>query len=227
MFILSVIEDRLKIPPEKFSRDHKEVLVEQIDIKYANRILEHVGFCIAFYDFVSIDDPYVYPAEGCVHQLVRFRMIVFRPFEGEVLVGRISSFSKNGIRISLDFFDDIFIPSSYLSTPCEYDETTQTWLWIYEESEPFKYELDEEFRFRVKSIHFLSSSQLDKKLSAPPLQSQILQRTVTTADERTASSRSERSLSMEQRNEEGLKPSAMQIIGLSNEPGLGVTAWWD
>lgn len=226
MFIVSVIEDRLKIPPEKFSRDHKEVLIEQIDIKYANRILEHVGFCIAFYDFVSIDDPYVYPAEGCVHQLVRFRMVVFRPFEGEVLVGKISSFSKNGVRISMDFFDDIFIPSSCLNTPCEYDENTQSWLWIYEEGSPFRYELHDEFRFRVKRVDFLSSSQLDKTLSAPPVEINVSQRHGTSADEGAAASRCDWSLSA-QRSEEGLKPSAMQIIGLSNETGLGVTSWWD
>lgn len=38
-------------------------------------------------------------------------MIVFRPFVGEVLTGRIMAATYTGIRISLEFFDDIFIPA--------------------------------------------------------------------------------------------------------------------
>lgn len=43
--------------------------------------------------------------------VAEFRMIVFRPFVGEVLTGRIMAATHNGIRISLEFFDDIFIPA--------------------------------------------------------------------------------------------------------------------
>jgi len=43
--------------------------------------------------------------------LAEFRMTVFRPFVGEVLTGRIMAATHNGIRISLEFFDDISIPS--------------------------------------------------------------------------------------------------------------------
>jgi DNA-directed RNA polymerase III subunit RPC8 len=43
--------------------------------------------------------------------VAEFRMTVFRPFVGEVLTGRIMAATHNGIRISLEFFDDIFIPA--------------------------------------------------------------------------------------------------------------------
>jgi len=42
--------------------------------------------------------------------VAEFRMTVFRPFVGEVLTGRIMAATHRGIRISLEFFDDIFIP---------------------------------------------------------------------------------------------------------------------
>jgi DNA-directed RNA polymerase subunit E'/Rpb7 len=37
-------------------------------------VLPEVGLCIAFYDYLEVGDPYVYPAEGASHQLVKFRL---------------------------------------------------------------------------------------------------------------------------------------------------------
>ena len=45
--------------------------------------------------------------------------MVFRPFVGEVLVGRVAQSSEGGLRVSLGFFDDIIVPSYLLQTPSE------------------------------------------------------------------------------------------------------------
>lgn len=47
-----------------------------------------------------------------------FRLIVFRPFKGEVLTGRISSSTPAGIKVRLDFFEDILIPGHLLFDDC-------------------------------------------------------------------------------------------------------------
>jgi len=51
------------------------------------------------------------PGDGACRTFVKFRYIVFRPFLNEVIVGKVRSCSKDGLRISVDFFDDIFVPS--------------------------------------------------------------------------------------------------------------------
>ena len=112
MFLLAVIVDKLKTHPDEFDRDPTEVnmssiflrpvhlshmhvlanvnllfhqvLLDQIDIKFSNKVILEVGLCISLFDFQEIGDPYVYPAEGSAHQRVKFRMVVFRPFAGEV-----------------------------------------------------------------------------------------------------------------------------------------------
>jgi len=40
---------------------------------------------------------------------VEFRLIVFRPFKNEVMIGRISSSNPEGIRLRTHFFDEIFV----------------------------------------------------------------------------------------------------------------------
>ena len=53
----------------------------------------------------------------------------------QILVGRISSSNKDGILVSLDFFDDVFIPSYLLQAPSEFNSETSLWLWKYGEED--------------------------------------------------------------------------------------------
>lgn len=48
---------------------------------------------------------------GCLTKEVRFRLIMFRPFVGEVIAARLKRSDVNGLPLLLGFFDDIYIPS--------------------------------------------------------------------------------------------------------------------
>lgn len=85
-----------------------------------------------FYDFISIGDPMIYPAEGSIHVAVRFRFVIFRPFIGEIIQGRVIETSSSGIRVSMDFFYNIFIPNYLIMEPSVFNETAKTWNWEYE-----------------------------------------------------------------------------------------------
>lgn len=118
-----------------------QVLKEQVEIKYTNRILLDVGLCITFYDFIEVGDPYLYPSEGSSIQVVRFRMVVFRPFIGESIVGKVTKSSKEGLHLSVDFFDEIFVPSSLLQSPSVYNPSTGLWVWKYGENQDMDFEM--------------------------------------------------------------------------------------
>jgi RNA polymerase III subunit Rpc25 len=85
------------------------------------------------------------------------------------LVGRIASSNKEGIKVSLEFFEDVFIPSYLLQTPSEFREETSTWVWKYnaggseeeggengegEAGGEFAMNVGEQIRFRVRTINF-------------------------------------------------------------------------
>ena len=74
MFVLIVMEDIIKILPDQFDLNFTDVLIQQIESKYSNRVIPDVGLCISFYDFIEISDPYSYPSEGAAHQLTKFRL---------------------------------------------------------------------------------------------------------------------------------------------------------
>jgi len=94
-------------------------------------------------------------------QLVEFRLIVFRPFKGEVMTGRISSSSQHGINVRTEFFDEIFIPRTYLFEGTTFDLKENVWIWDNDGNE-FYMDKNELIRFRVEEEAF------EDQLPIPP-----------------------------------------------------------
>jgi DNA-directed RNA polymerase III subunit RPC8 len=138
MFVIAVIQDKIKTSPKNFDRDSTNDIIEEIEIKYSNKILQDVGLGICFYDFVKMEAAYIYPGEGSAHRVVVFRMVFFRPTIGEILEGTIIGCDASGLRVSLGFFDDVWVPRSDLHQPCIFQRNSSTgepeYSWKYDSS---------------------------------------------------------------------------------------------
>ena len=55
----------------------------------ADKVVADLGLVVSLYDILHIGGGFIYPGEGAAHFQVKFRLIVFRPFVGEVVVGRL------------------------------------------------------------------------------------------------------------------------------------------
>jgi DNA-directed RNA polymerase III subunit RPC8 len=250
MFLLTVIEDKVKIAPEQFDSDITDALVEQIEDKFCDKVLLDVGHCVAFYDFLEVGNPYVYPAEGSCHQLVTFRLVVFKPFVGEIISGRIVSASATeGLKISVRFFDDIVVPPHLMPSPSEFDELRGVWLWRYcddasEDVDPFEMNIGDEVRFKVRAINFTRLMSTAKGLQATTTsESQSQSRSASTHqsnnraladpislgrdDSNQAAPRLRRRSSSSLGLSEESVPAVMSIIACLNEDGLGLVDWWN
>lgn len=212
MFQILILEDKLKLLPDQFSRDILHVLEEQIEAKYCNKIVPDVGFCIGLYDYVHIGDQFVYPGEGAAHLLVQFRLIIFIPFEGEILMGNVIAVDPNGIKVSLDFFTDIYIPSYNLSEQTVYADNK--WIWSFQGSE-FVIEKNDQLRFQVKYVHFRPHSST----------------IVTSAQSNINSDCNQIVNSMKFKNNSIddilINGAAMTIIGSITSDGLGLVSWYE
>lgn len=198
------------------------MLIEQIEIKYVNKVIPNIGLGIAFFDFSSVGEPYIYPAAGSAIRLVVFRLVVFKPFVGEVMTGRITHMSKEGMKVSIEFFDDITISGSQLQHPSEYNPAKHQWTWTYDDGEnqtPFVSEVGDEIRFKVRSVSFTSVTQTTKGVTATTTSES------SAADASNAALVRRRSSSVDVASEEEA-PAAMQIAGSTNDFGLGVISWW-
>lgn len=150
MYVLADMKDIIHIKPWQFEEDLKTVVESELNKKYANKIVFDLGLCVALFDIKKIEDSYVFPGDGSSHTRVTFRYVIFRPFIDEVLVGKVKNCSKEGIYVSVKFFDDIFIPASNLQKPYRFDEREQLFLWEYDTGESTHelfIDIDEDIRY--------------------------------------------------------------------------------
>mmetsp|Transcript_361 Transcript_361/g.259 ORF Transcript_361/g.259 Transcript_361/m.259 type:complete len:237 (+) Transcript_361:86-796(+) len=179
MFTLVLIDDDIPICPSDFRYEYKAELKRQIQKKYVDRVIPNVGLCIEFYDFVKIKDAHIYPGDGKMacgeaHFKVEFRLIIFKPFVDEWLVGSITSSFQSGLKVSLGFFEEVIIPCSNLRTHYTFDAVRRTWVWQYRNQETretinFFYEDHELIRFRVASVKFPSAAGPTDKVREAPM----------------------------------------------------------
>jgi len=157
MFVLSVIEDVININPQNFGNE-LQTIEDEIEKKFAGKVLLDVGLCVCFHDVVEIGPAYIYTGDGVGHTTVKFRLVVFHPFIGEVIMGRIAAATIDGLKATTGFFDAVSISATSLHNNAddpqkyEYNEETNEWFWDY--SVPLVMPAGAQIRFRVQSISF-------------------------------------------------------------------------
>ncbi|KAL0073286.1 DNA-directed RNA polymerase III subunit RPC8-like protein [Phycomyces blakesleeanus] len=148
MFLLSELEDTVKIVPNDFRKSTTEAITGVLNEKFANKVVQEVGLCICVRDIIEVSEAHILYGDGCTYTKVKFRLVVFKPFVGEVLTGKIKSCSPSGVRVTMGFFDDILIPAPTLQVGSEFDAAEQVWVWNYDGEKLFM-DVEEPIRFRI------------------------------------------------------------------------------
>eukprot|EP00035_Acanthoeca_spectabilis_P040436 m.69901 g.69901 ORF g.69901 m.69901 type:complete len:198 (+) comp9988_c0_seq1:427-1020(+) len=148
MFVLAQIKDVARVMPSHFSETRLKRIEFEINKKYANKVIRNVGLCILLHDLLEVGDSMIYPGDGAAQARVTFRMVVFRPFHGEILQGRIRSCSEKGLFVTMGFFEDIIVPPTEMQPDTYFDTKEQLWVWKYGDADLFM-EIDEVIHFRV------------------------------------------------------------------------------
>lgn len=235
MFVVAELRDSVRVAPDTFDRELLEVLAEELDKKYANKVLVDIGLCLCVLDFKEVQDAIIYPSDGAAHHRVLFRMVVFKPFVGEILIGTITGSNDEGIHVSLEFFDDVFIPRFSLPVPSVYNQREKTWTWRFdpdseEEDAGGIFTNHEQIRFRVDSITFTKVCHTDKGRQATHLSTDKPTRPSdnATAEDRPRLRQRATSVDLSADAAEDPDPPVMHIKGGVNEDGLGLVLWnWE
>lgn len=158
MFVLSVVEDDIRVAPAELSRPHVQAIGDAIRKIYLDKVLRNVGLCVSLFDIHSVQGGFIVPSDGGAHFTVVFRLLVFCPTPGEILLGKLIHSDPSGLQVSLGFFSDVLIPSHHLQEPSVFDEEEKLWVWKFSDEEGTVNDMimdhGEEVRFRVASVRF-------------------------------------------------------------------------
>ncbi|VDO96013.1 unnamed protein product [Soboliphyme baturini] len=128
MFMVSKIITTICVPPHRFGEDFEDVIEDLFNEKFANKVILNVGLCIRLFDIYERSVAYVFPGDGAAVT-----------------------------RVSIIFFDNIFIPAEKLPNPSRFREREQLWIWDYptdDGSVELFMEPGNEVRFRVMEEKF-------------------------------------------------------------------------
>ncbi|KAL9246077.1 hypothetical protein vseg_019657 [Gypsophila vaccaria] len=160
MFFISQLEHKLRLPPHKLDTPLEDAIIDELQSIFLDKVISKLGLCVSIYDLKSIDGGFVLPNDGAPAYTVVFRMIMFRPYLGEIIAGKIVDSDSKGLRLSLGFFEDIYIPSYALPHPSRLipdpdDPRQKKWEWHPPDLEAYIIEGDE-IRFRVIAVDYPS-----------------------------------------------------------------------
>jgi DNA-directed RNA polymerase III subunit RPC8 len=193
--------------PITASHPFHAVIVEQICIKYANRVIPNHGLVITVHGIESIGDVKIHPIDSGAHIECQFRCIVFNPLPGEIIVGTVKHSDSTGILVSVDFFDWIVVPAAELQRPSTYDPNENVWIWKYEDHELFL-DIGEQIRMRITDILYATQ----------PLP--------TTIDELNPNTESQQFARKPNRVTIDNCQPAMKVTATIAADGLGILSWW-
>ena len=122
MFIISEIEDKIRVDPGDLGRPVLDAVISVIEHLYIDKachrmslalinnwcpkgvrtlagtdclqVLHDLGLVVTIYDVLSITGGFIYPSDGAAHYTVAFRLVVFKPFVGQILTGRLAKSDK-------------------------------------------------------------------------------------------------------------------------------------
>ncbi|XVF21665.1 hypothetical protein REPUB_Repub12eG0109800 [Reevesia pubescens] len=179
MFYLSLIEHTLRLPPHLLHLPLDEAIKIELETLFLDKVITKLGLCISVYDIRSIKGGFIFPGDGSSTYTVEFRLIVFRPFVGEIIVAKLKEADANGLHLSLGFFDDIYIPVHLLPSPSRFESDPKNrnqgrWIWDFGEAEEaqseeprFVIDGTDQIKFRVHSIIY-PSIPLDQPENSKP-----------------------------------------------------------
>ncbi|XP_038897233.1 DNA-directed RNA polymerase III subunit RPC8 isoform X1 [Benincasa hispida] len=158
MFYLSRIEHTLRVPPNLLHLPILDAIKGELEKLFLDKVVANLGLCISVYDIRSVDGGFIFPSDGAATYKVVFTLIVFRPFVGEVIIGKVKESNAKGLRISLGFFEDINVPVELLPSGSKFEPDLNNggklrWVWEYQDVPCDIYETDE-IRFKIHSIDY-------------------------------------------------------------------------
>lgn len=144
----------VQIHPSTFDKRSARAIEDLINEKYADKVIHKVGLCVCFHSIIATSEGLIGHGNGMVHVNVDFRLIIYRPFRGEILHATITHSSlKDGVYLSQDFFEDILVPPETLpeNTVWKRDENgVEVFVWQAENDAEYYFDRAEPCLFRVE-----------------------------------------------------------------------------
>jgi DNA-directed RNA polymerase subunit E' len=122
LFKLIVLEDTIRIPPEKFGNPLEAVGREQVRAKYEGVVDEELGYVVAVTKVEVSPTGKIIPGDGAAYHKVTFSLLTFYPEIQEIVEGEVVEVADFGAFVRIGPIDALLHVSQLMDDFISYDE---------------------------------------------------------------------------------------------------------
>ncbi len=126
MFSLIVLEDTVRIPPEKFDKALEIVTHEELSGKFEGIVSNELGFVVAVTNMEVSPVGRVIPGDGATYHSVSFTLLFYSPEVQEIVEGEVVEVEDFGAFIRVGPIDALLHVSQVIDDFVSYDERRGT-----------------------------------------------------------------------------------------------------
>jgi DNA-directed RNA polymerase subunit E'/Rpb7 len=164
MFVLTTLRDVVGVPPVCFIPEPAEIASgegssslpaqrqtfaptiqgntfmliarHQLSLKYVGKVVAGKGYCVSIATVRQCSEAAIlHNGEGSAWISVSFDVVLFRPFVGEKIRAKIHRQTPQGIKLTLGFFSEVFVPAASLQSGSKFDTEQEAWYIEVDEEE--------------------------------------------------------------------------------------------
>ncbi len=121
MYLVSKIEDTVRIPPNKFSDPLQDVAVEILNESYVGKIDKKLGLMVTVKEIEEIGTGKVIMGDGAAYHDVLFTALFFKPELHEIVEGEVIEITEFGAFIRIGPMDGLVHVSQVTDDYINYD----------------------------------------------------------------------------------------------------------
>lgn len=126
MFSLIILEDTVRIPPEKFDKALEIVTHEELSGKFEGIVSNELGFVVAVTNMEVSPVGRVIPGDGATYHSVSFTLLSYSPEVQEIVEGEVVEVEDFGAFIRVGPIDALLHVSQVIDDFVSYDERRGT-----------------------------------------------------------------------------------------------------
>jgi DNA-directed RNA polymerase subunit E' len=101
MYKMITVEDKIRVPPAKFSLGSENAIKASLDERWEGTVDKNLGVVMAVVSIESTGEGKILPGDGAIHYPVKFRVIVYQPEMYEVVKGQVIDITEFGVFVRM------------------------------------------------------------------------------------------------------------------------------
>ena len=121
MYKILEIDDKIRVPPAKFSSNLQEAVKASLEDKWEGVVDKRMGVVLTVMSVDSIGEGRILPGDGAIHYQAVFKLMVYQPELHEVVKGEVIDITEFGAFIRFGPVDGMIHVSQVMNDFVSYD----------------------------------------------------------------------------------------------------------